>query len=424
MAGRDPAPADLFVVGANHRSSPVELRDRLFVEESDAASVYERLRAAGVEQAVILSTCDRVEVLGVAPDPGAAAERVLACLVERSGLAPAEVERAAYRHYGVDALRHVFSVAASLDSQVVGEAQILGQVKAGHRLAEGAGMVGPDLERVLQGAYAAAKRVRTETEIGQRPVSMAAVALDVARDVHGDLTRCRGLLIGGGEMGEVFAERLLAAGLARLEVRHPVLSRAEVMARRLGCHHGDLGDLAMALGDADIVVSALSDGRTRIGTENVEQALRRRRRPMFLIDAAVPPDIDPAVNRIDDAFLYDLHDLETLAEAGRAGRADAAVAARRLLDEEIESFVAARRFRDAAPALVALRDHFEAARAEVMAGDPTDPAEATRRLVNRLLHEPSVMLRETIADRHEMAAMALRLFGLAGRTNKKDGPDE
>jgi len=229
-------------------------------------------------------------------------------------------------------LAHLFSVAAALESQVVGEPQILGQVRESHRQAADLGQVGPSLDACVQAAYAAAKRVRTETDVGRYPVSIASAALLVARDVHGDLTHCTALLVGLGEMGEFMGGELKAAGVRELAVIHPVLRRAQSAAQRLGAHYRPWEELDDALATSDIVVGALGAGRFSVTARQAERALRARRRaPIYFIDAAVPLDIEPQVNALDAAFVYDLEDLERLALKGRDSRQQALQAARRAM---------------------------------------------------------------------------------------------
>ncbi|MCP4329157.1 MAG: glutamyl-tRNA reductase [Alphaproteobacteria bacterium] len=420
MAGSALAPADLFVVGANHRSSSVVLRDRLFVEDSAAAEFFAALRAAGIGQAIVLSTCDRVEVQGAHPDPESAGRIIVDEFARRSGMAVADLSDAFYIHSGQQAMRQIIAVTASLDSMMIGESQVLGQVRAGHRLARASNMTGPELESALQAAYGAAKRVRAETAIGQRPVSIASSAVQVARDVHGDLDRCSALLLGVGEMGETLAMRLRDAGLSRLVVAHPTSSRAEAVARRLECHHHAFENFAAALPSADIIITSLGAGSSLLTSEMMESALRkRRRRPMFLIDAAVPADVEPAVNRLDDLFLYDLDDLENVALAGRAYREAASRQAWAIVDDEVRAFIGRQQARQIAPALVALRQHFDEVRAEVLSAGEDDAEEATRRLINRLLHDPSEVLRQLAADpggSAEADRLVRRLFRLQDRS--------
>jgi glutamyl-tRNA reductase len=428
MAGGASAPAPYIVVGASHKTSTVALRDRLFVDDAAAPALLRGLCASGLEQGILLSTCDRVELQGVAADPVAARAAVAAALGGHAGLDPATLAAELYVTAGEPALRQIFAVAASLESAVIGEPQILGQVKAAHRLAREAGSVGRELEAALQAAYGAAKRVRSETAIAEGPVSIAATAIQLARDVHGALAPLDALLIGNGEMGLLMAEELRRAGLQSIMVTAQNPARAEALARQLGGHYTDFDTLAAALSHADIVVSCAGTGRYLLTGEMVEQALRRRRRrPVYLIDAAIPSDIEPAVNRIDDAYLYDLADLERAALAGQAGRARAAEAAWGILDEELSRFRRERAERQAVPALVLLRRRFEAMRDAVLAeNESQDAAEATRRLVNRLLHDPSEALRAIAAEdgqgRQALAEDILsRLFRLAAQPDG-DGP--
>lgn len=419
--------AAFTVAGFNHRGCPVALREQIYVEDVEQPEMLARFREAGVAEILILSTCDRVE-LWMAGDE-ATALAALDRLVVASGLDPAAL--AGYRHLitGEAALRHAFAVAASLESQVIGEPQVLGQVKAAHRLARDIGMVGPVLEPVLQAAYQAAKRVRTETAIGERPVSLAAAACQLARDVQGDLSRCAALLLGTGEMGEFLTAQLLAAGLGRVTVIGRTARRAEAVARRLGGHFATLEELPQALPGADIVVACHGEGRYTLSADSVEGALRqRKRRPVFLIDLAVPGDIEPSVNRLDDAFLYDLGELEQVALDGRSRRESASGAAWALVEAELAAFGRHEAEREAVPALTALRGLFEAARQTVLDDLPEGEERAaidraTRLLVNRLLHRPSAGLRRLAAEgRDQAAAEALlrRLFLDAGDEEPKD----
>lgn len=398
------------VVGVSHKTAASGLRDRLFAEEAQLPALVTGLKSDALPQVLLLSTCDRVEVQGMARDFDAAADAVLRFLAARAGIAVEDLLPATYRLRGEAALRHVFSVAASLDSAMIGEPQVLGQVRSAHRIAKAAGTVGAELERVLQASYAAAKRVRSETGIAERAVSVAAVAGQLVRDLHGDLQRCAGLIVGAGEMGEFLAEHLRQAGVARWAVAHPSRRRAELVAARFAGHFVGIEELGQALARADVVLSALGSGRPAIDDGIVRAALRaRRQRPILLIDVAVPRDIDRSVAGVEDAFLYELEDLERLAVAGRAERQAAAAAALQIVEAEIADFLADRMERQAVPSVLALRRHFEAVRAEVLANGDLDAAAATRLLVNRLLHDPSEALRR-LAGKGEDAAAAEALL--------------
>jgi glutamyl-tRNA reductase len=418
--------ADFLVVGVNHRSGTAALREALYVEEARQPELLARLKATGLTEAVFLSTCDRSEVQAVAEDAEQAAAAVRAAFAGQAGVPGEEVEAQSYRLAGGEALRHIFAVAASLDSQVIGEPQVLGQVKEAHRLAQAAGLMGGRLDEALQAAYAAAKRVRSETGLAEQPVSIAAVVVGLARQLHGNLKRARGLLIGPGEMGELIAEQLRRAGLGGLVVAHSSARRAALIARRFDGHHIALDDLAAGLVAADVVVGALGSGRPVVTAEAIDQAIRaRRRQPMLLIDVAVPADIEPAVDRLDDVFRYELDDLERAAMQGRSTRAAAAAAAWTLIDEAVEGFLGRQAARAAVPTIVALRRRFEAIREEVLAERPADVDSATRLLINRLLHEPSALLREmaaaTPAERAEAERLLARLFRLAGGDEGDEG---
>jgi len=398
MEGSETNGARPLVVGANHRSSSLGFRDRLFVEDSDIPTVLQSLRQGGLTDAVLLSTCDRIEVQAVHADPKSATETIYATLAAHAGIQPDELDGQCYVLSDERAVEQIFAVAASLDSQVIGEPQVLGQVKAAHRIARDANMVGGDLESLMQAAYSAAKRVRTETAIGERPVSIAAAAVDLARDVHGELERVSALMIGVGDMGHLIAEHLLAGGLQRLTVTHPLETRAAGLSRRLDCHRVAYEDRAGSMAEADIVICALGRREYAVSTDMVRAALKaRRRRPVFFADVAAPGDVDPAVNRLDEAFVYELKDLERIVSDGIAGREAEAEAGRRLIAAEVAAYVRNRAQRAAVPAVRLLRERAEDLRVQVLAEAGNDAEKATQLLLNRLLHDPSVNLRQAAA---------------------------
>ena len=389
----------LVVVGANHRSAPVALRERLHVEDDQIAAVFERLRAAGLDQALLMSTCDRVEVHTIHDDPSAAGAAVADVLGHRAGVDASELAAGLYTLEGAPAARHLFAIAASLDSLVIGEPNVLGQLKAAHRVAQAADMMGNELDSLLQAAYGAAKRVRSETAIGERPVSIAAAAVEVSREVHGDLGSCSGLLIGLGDMGEMVAGKLCDAGLGGLVVTHRRPSRAAPLARALGANVVAFEALPEALAAADVVITCAGLGTYTLSHEAMDEALRRRRhRPVFVIDLAVPRDADPAIEGLDGAFVYDSTDLEGVARAGLAEREAVADEAWHIVDEGLAAYGQSRAMRARAPAIDALRRRFEVLRQEVLAGGENDAHAATRLLVNRLLHDPSEALRGLASD--------------------------
>ena len=393
-AQRAGAGGELLVIGASHRTGPPDWRAYFARVEASLDAELDRLAAAGFGEAVLLATCDRIEAIAVGPDAAALRAGFARYLAEGLGVDVAEVTPALYLHQGPAALRHLFAVASALDSLVIGEPHVLGQLRSAHRAAAEAGLVGATLESALQGAYAAARRVRRETDLAERPASLAAAAVALAREIHGELDRAAVLLLGTGEMGELMAEQFRAAGVARLLVAGPDLA-AERLAARLDASFAPLAETAEVLAQAEIAIAALGTGRRTLSAGTVEAALRRRRRrPLFLIDAAIPGDIEPAANELDGAFLYTLDDLERTALAGRAARTAASGEAWAVLESALAEFERRRAERTAVPAVTALRAHFEAMRQAVLRETPGLDAEAaTRLLVNRLLHAPSETLR-------------------------------
>jgi glutamyl-tRNA reductase len=398
------AGASLLIVGLNHRSAPAEWRDRFALVEAAQEALADELG-----DGMLLVTCDRIEWIADAGDGDA----FLPLLARRLDVSDSDLAPTLYRHQGAAALGHLFAVASALDSQVIGEPQILGQIKAAHRQASDRGRVGASLEAALAAAYATARRVRRETRIAERPVSIAAAALNLAREIHGDLAERAVLLLGPSEIGALMADHFIRAGIGRLVVCGP---RARAVAPRFGANSLDLVDLDAALAAADIVIAALASGRAVVTAARVAAALKRRPlRPIFIIDLGFPPDAEPAVNDLDGVFLYDLGDLERVALDGRAGREAEARAARRIVEEELAAFARRQDERRAAPAVVALRAHVERLRQAVLAEAGGDAETATWLLMNRLLHDPSEVLRDLAADAadaNQIETLLRRLFRL------------
>ena len=271
MSREQQTDSQLLVVGANHRSGSVRLRERLFLDEAAVSGLLDWLRVSGVDQAVVLSTCDRIEVQAAHPRPDDARTVIRRGLARSSRIAADELDSALYSLTGPEAARHIFAVAASLDSQVIGEAQVLGQVKGSHRVSRDVGMTGPELEAALQAAYATAKRVRSETGIAEGPVTIAAVAGRIAKDIHGDLGQCAGLLVGDGYMGDLLIRHLGTQGMVRISVTAPTAARAEALARDLDCHVEPFDALSDAVARSDVVVSATA-GRSHVLTAEIVAA--------------------------------------------------------------------------------------------------------------------------------------------------------
>ena len=402
MAGSSVTSRTPLVVGVNHRTGSLSLRDRLFVEDAAVPDFLDRLRECGIDQAVVLSTCDRVEVIAASTDAERDCGAIGDAMRRHGDVAAEELDGAMLRLSGPEAVRHLFRVAASLDSVIVGEPQVLGQVKACHRLARDRGMVADDLERLMQSAYSAAKRVRTETAVGERPVSIAAVAVGIAREVHGRLEDVSALVLGVGDMGEVIAGELQRAGLGNLALCDYGRPSRDVV-ERLGAYRVDEAGLPAALAESDIVITAVGGRRLVLTGDMVRLALQSRRsRPQFIVDASLPRDVETAVDRLDDAFLYDLADLERLAMEGQASRSFEAENAERIVIAEVDGYLKGRIDRTAAPALNVLRRHVMALRDSALEEARGDAEKATHLLMQRLLHTPSERLRAMAQSGEDM----------------------
>lgn len=391
----------LSLLAIARQDLPPLLQDSFFQGDFDTRPLIEELRSLGFghqgREAVILATCERLEFYLYESDSRESLEALVRVLerlsIQTPGQAAGEVLR------GEAVLRHLFALTASLLSEVLGESNILGQVKAALRDSRNAAIAGPRLARLFQAAFSAAKTIRSRSGIAEQPVSMAAVAQRLARQVQGDLKRCKALLLGLGELGEFLAEEFLKAGLGELTVLHPSALRAEAAAQVLGGQHCPLEELPARLAETDIVIVGLPKGAHGLDPVMVEDALqRRRRKPIFLLDLALPHGIDPAVAQVDDAYLFDAGDLERLAMKGWKSREAARESARDLLAREVAGFFEAERARQATPLVTALRRYFEKSRARALESQGDDAAKATEFLINQLLHEPLTELRRAAGE--------------------------
>lgn len=406
----------LCIVGLNHRSSALSLRDALAIDDPVMPQALARLRSHGLTDAMILSTCDRVEVIACADDGAAAMASMTRFLADRVGRPDHEIAGQLYALTGVDAVRHLFAVASSLDSMIVGEPHVLGQVKAAHRFARDYGGLGGDLDTCVQAAFATAKRVRHETHIAEGPVSVTASAVQTARDLFGDLRRCAVLLAGGADIGALTVEALQAAGVEKLTLTARRPARAEQMARTLGGQVLPFDQIARCVADCDVVVTSIGGRTPAITAETVTAALKQRRqKPILFLDVGVPGDVEPAVNRISNAFLYDLEDLERVAHQGRARREAATSAAWDIVTGDVAAFLKVQAERTAVPAIAALHRVFEAERQRVLHDGHPDAEKATRLLIGRLLHGPSETLRHLASGTDEERRLAEQAENLLAR---------
>jgi len=411
----------LLVLGLNHRTAPIGVRERIVFGAERLPQALAALAALpGVQEALIVSTCNRTELYCVADDGTALLADWLASW---SGGDPA-VTGCLYRLEGTEAVRHVFAVASGLDSLILGEPQILGQLKDAYRAAQQGGTAGSLLNRLLQTTFSVAKRVRTETGIGASAVSVASAGIQLARRVFAGFERHTALLVGAGDMIELAARHLHAQNLGRMIIANRSLNRAQRLAEAVKASAISLDALDSHLAQADIVVSSTASPGHVIGLEAARDAVAlRRHRPMFMLDLAVPRDIDPRVAQLEDVYLFTIDDLRQVVDENVRARQEEADAARRMIAEEVERFMAGLKVREAAPLIRALRSQAQAAREQTleqarrMLAAGRAPEEVldflAGTLTNRLLHGPSMVLRD--AAEHgdaELAAAAARLFRL------------
>jgi len=412
----------LVLIGISHRVAPVELRERVALGIDEAAALARELAEAAGE-AVCLSTCNRTELYlaGEETLPDAAARAVTA-LTERAGLEETDLRAVLYRLEDEAAGIHLFRVAAGLDSMVPGEGEILGQVRDAFE----AGTTGPLLDRLFSQAIHAGKKVRTETAIAESPASVSSAAAALAEQVFGDLGGCRVLLVGAGKIGELAARNLVSRGAEIAAVANRSLDKAAEFADRFGARAVTLEDAAGELARVDVVLSSTSAPGHVLTRTDVERALPQRKgRPLFLIDIAVPRDLDPAIHELDGCYLYDIDDLESVVAQSLAGRRREAGRAEEIVLDEAERFRAWQASRDVVPAIASLRalaeqireSELERARTRL---DRLTEAErraveaVTSRIVDKLLHGPTVKMKEAAAGADgAVYADALRhLFGL------------
>ncbi len=402
----------LALIGVNHKTAPIGLRERIAISRDELPETTRALgEMPGVNECMIVSTCNRVELIASVDSNSI---DLLEFLHRRFGIAPAEIAPHIYEHREQEAVRHLFRMAASLDSMVVGEPQILGQVKDAFAVAKASGTVAGHLEHLLQSAFAAAKKARSETGIGSNSVSIASVAVDMARKIFGSLQGRTVFLVGAGKMSELAARHLIQQGAGSVLVTNRTYERARRMAEEF---EGSVTPKVVAFeqlyeeaSGADIVISSTGAPHHIFRTEHGQMFLQRRRnRPMFFIDIAVPRDVDPAMNKLDGIFVYDIDDLQQVAASHMEERSRQAVDAETLIDAEVQRFHERQRTVNVAPAIVALQRKAEEIRMAEMqrlnsrlgtlSPEQLAAVEAlTRGLVNKFLHPPMQALKQAARE--------------------------
>ena len=430
--------SELLAIGVSHKTAPVEVRERLALSQAQAPEFLRELRgAADVHEAVAISTCNRTELYLVVGDPVEAESTALAMLARQAGIRPTELAGAIYAHRNCDAARHLYRVVSGLESMIVGEAEVQGQVRRAYEAARTLQTTGTLTDRLFGAALATGGRVREETAIGRRQLSVPSVAVALASERIGDLTGRSVVIIGTGETGELTARALADSGAAAVFVASRRRDRAISLAQR---YHGTsvpFDELPEALVRADIVVSATASPHLLLEAgELAEVMAAREHRPLLLIDLAVPRDIEAMCGALTGVTLVDVDDLQAVAERNRRGRQAEARRAEGIIEEEIQRFAAWLGTLEVLPTVAAMRAQAARIVAEVLADNEgrwealSEPDRArvdaiARTIVNRLLHEPTVRMRELRDDRmHARMALVRELFGLDAETEQVASADE
>ena len=399
----------ILAYGLNYRTAPIELRERVaFPEDTLGSALVEVTRAVpSVTEAAILSTCNRTELYcAIEPDREPALAEWLA---EHRAVPVDELQSAIYRYWDQDAASHLIRVAAGLDSQVLGEPQIMGQVKSAYELARNLGAMGAELNLLSQVALNAAKQVRTDTGIGRNPVSVAYAAVTMAKRIFTDLTHKRALLLGAGDTIKRVAEHLAQQGIGGMTIANRTIANAEALAACFGAKPEQLSAVPKALCDHDIVIASTGSALPVVGKGAVEAAIKQRRhRPIFMVDIAVPRDIEPEVGELPDVYLYSIDDLSAIIEENRRQRLMAADSAEALIDQGARRFITERRAHQGQRLLRQFRENaedvqvaeLEKALKSLRNGAPAEAvlARLGESLTRKLIHQPTVALRAASAE--------------------------
>jgi len=423
----------LLAFGLNHETAPLEVREKVVFEGeilTDALRDLGHLR--GVQEAAILSTCNRTEIYCSLNE--AEPTHAVEWLHEFHGLSKTELQPFLYRYPDADAVKHMLRVASGLDSMVLGEPQVLGQLKTAYQSAMNSGNIGKLLGQLFQHSFKVAKQVRSNTEIGSHPVSVAYAAVRLAEQIFGDLSKQTVLLIGAGETIELAARHLHNVGLHRMIIANRTLERSQHLASEFSAYAIPLSDIPLHLDEADIVISSTASQLPILGKGAIETAIiKRKHRPMFIVDIAVPRDVEPEAGELEDVYLYTVDDLKEVIEENKRSRKEAAIQAEEIIEAQVLHFMNWLQSLNAVSTIRALREQASSIQEEELASairklqKGEDPEiilqQVTRSLTNKLIHSPSSQLREASAEgRQDLIQATQELFKLS--TSQKDDKKE
>ena len=430
---------NLIALGINHNSAAVEVRERVaFAPEQVNEALVDACAAASVEEVVILSTCNRTEIYAIVPEGEPLADKatqLIDWIANYHHLSAGELRQSAYHFEAEQALQHVIQVASGLDSMVLGEPQIFGQLKSAYAVAAESGTVGAELGRLFPRLFSIAKRVRTDTAIGENPVSVAYAAVDLAGHIFTDLSKSNALLVGAGETVELVARHLVDAGVSRIVIANRTLGRARELAQKFGAEAVLLSEIPEQLLDADIIITSTASQLPILGKGAVEQALKiRKHRPFLMVDIAVPRDIEAQVGDLRDVYLYSVDDLREIVDENMRSRRSEACKADEIIAEGVHSYLEERRSLQAVDVVKEYRQMAEqvreqelqrALRALSRGEDPSQLlAQMARGLTNKLIHAPTKGLKQASAEgRQDVLGGARKLLGLENVEQKAPEPE-
>ncbi|MBU0729082.1 MAG: glutamyl-tRNA reductase [Proteobacteria bacterium] len=416
----------IVTLGVNHKTAPVAVREKLAFSGECESPLVRLSGLDGCDECCFLSTCNRVEVVMISRTPQESIAAVRKILFEKTNLTKEETEKYSYAHQGKEAINHLFRVASSLDSMIVGEPQILGQLKQAYREASESKNTGIILNKLMHKAFSVAKRIRTETKIGSSAVSISYAAVELAKKIFGNLKGKRVLLVGAGEMAELAAEHLINQGVAGVVVANRTFERAVKLARKFNGTAVALEEIVGQLEDVDILISSTGATELILNKNDLKPIMRQRKnRPLFLIDIAVPRDLDPKLNELDNIYLYDIDDLTNVVEINKSERDKEAATAERIVKEETLKFRQWVESLEVAPTIVELRKKAEEIRTaelektfaqlkDLSTNDKKAIEIMANALANKLLHDPILFLKSEASpeDKQNKLDLIREMFGL------------